>query len=294
MIEIPTLHGLLERRPRGPGPDAAYALTPAELDGYLGRRRGWARLRWTGRRFRREGRGRALLLTADDGRRSLADRLSPLLERHEVSALVFVTTGFMDGDLYPTEHELAAVLRGRRELSLPERDGSLGLSDAGSRAAAYGELRRRLKPLDRGAREEFLERLAALNGYDRASFRDDLFLGPDAVAAIDGHPLVTVGAHGVSHVPLTELTDARLAGELDGARRRLEEVLGREVSLLAYPYGAHSFRVRRAARRAGYDHAFATGGRRAWRIGWWNRLRVPRLEAADLVGNGRGRGRGSR
>jgi hypothetical protein len=37
----------------------------------------------------------------------------------------------------------------------------------------------------------------------------------------------------------------------------LESLLGRPVPFLAYPFGRHDERVRRAARQAGYEHAFS-------------------------------------
>lgn len=46
-----------------------------------------------------------------------------------------------------------------------------------------------------------------------------------------------VGAHGMSHAPLTRITPELARGEVEGSKQALEDVLGREVATFAYPYG---------------------------------------------------------
>jgi peptidoglycan/xylan/chitin deacetylase (PgdA/CDA1 family) len=72
---------------------------------------------------------------------------------------------------------------------------------------------------------------------------------------------VEIGSHTVSHPHLTRLSDAELDIELGEARVRCEEELGRPCRFLAYPYGEEDERVRTAARRAGYQAAFALRAR---------------------------------
>lgn len=69
----------------------------------------------------------------------------------------------------------------------------------------------------------------------------------------------TVGSHTVTHPHLTSLSDAELARELRDSRAQVESRLGRPCTLLAYPYGEHDARVHAAARRSGYEAAFALG-----------------------------------
>lgn len=66
-----------------------------------------------------------------------------------------------------------------------------------------------------------------------------------------------VGSHTVTHAHLPELGDEELDRELVDSRARIQDELGRPCRLLAYPYGEHDARIQAAARRAGYDAAFA-------------------------------------
>lgn len=71
---------------------------------------------------------------------------------------------------------------------------------------------------------------------------------------------VVVGSHTLSHAHLTHVDDAQLDRELRESRARLEDGLGVPCRYLAYPYGEQDARVRVAARRAGYEAAFALPG----------------------------------
>lgn len=67
---------------------------------------------------------------------------------------------------------------------------------------------------------------------------------------------VEFGSHGHSHQSFTKLEDAQLADELDRSRKILEDLTGREVRLLSYPFGRCDRRVLEAAGTAGYHRAF--------------------------------------
>ena len=78
------------------------------------------------------------------------------------------------------------------------------------------------------------------------------FLSPTDLRALAALPGAQIGAHGATHVALTQCNDRTLRNELESSRSYLEDVLGFEVRTLAYPYGAVDQRVRDAALAAGY------------------------------------------
>ena len=82
---------------------------------------------------------------------------------------------------------------------------------------------------------------------------------------------VGVESHALSHRHLPELDDDELDSELRDAKEELEERLRRRCRFLAYPFGDHDERVRRAAARAGYQAAFAVHGERG------DRFALPRV-----------------
>jgi len=72
------------------------------------------------------------------------------------------------------------------------------------------------------------------------------------LAAVPG---CEIGAHGLTHARIDRLDDDAARRELSEARRRLEDALGRPVSVMTWPHGAASRRAAAAARAAGYARA---------------------------------------
>jgi peptidoglycan/xylan/chitin deacetylase (PgdA/CDA1 family) len=67
---------------------------------------------------------------------------------------------------------------------------------------------------------------------------------------------IAIGSHGMTHVDLTNVPDIVLNDELAVSKSILEDRLGQEVTLFAFPYGRFSRRTWEAALRVGYKHLF--------------------------------------
>lgn len=63
---------------------------------------------------------------------------------------------------------------------------------------------------------------------------------------------VEFGSHGHRHVDLTRCDTWHLADELNTSRRILEDITGRDITAISYPFGRHSAVVAAAAAQAGY------------------------------------------
>jgi len=74
---------------------------------------------------------------------------------------------------------------------------------------------------------------------------------------------------------LPALDEPALDSELAGSRADLEDIVGRPVDHLAYPFGHHDEHVRAAARRAGYQAGFTFLDGRV--DAGLDRYRLPRL-----------------
>jgi peptidoglycan/xylan/chitin deacetylase (PgdA/CDA1 family) len=87
-----------------------------------------------------------------------------------------------------------------------------------------------------------------------------------------------LGAHSMTHPDLRALDDRALDSELADSKAAVEEIAGSECRTLAYPFGVHDERVRRAARRAGFGLAFA------YSPGPWDPMAAPRIPGQLLTG----------
>ncbi len=86
------------------------------------------------------------------------------------------------------------------------------------------------------------------------------------------------GSHGHSHGDLCALPTATLRQELAASKAMLEELTGREVRHLAFPFGRGDDRVIAAAKAAGFTHCWAAAPRRAFGSGW-GRIAVNALDS---------------
>lgn len=68
-------------------------------------------------------------------------------------------------------------------------------------------------------------------------------------------PGCEIGAHGLTHARLDALGDAALSAELSQSRSRLEDAIGRPVTVMTWPHGAASRRTAAAAKSAGFLRA---------------------------------------
>lgn len=67
-----------------------------------------------------------------------------------------------------------------------------------------------------------------------------------------------IGAHGISHPNLTECNPAGLSYEVSYSKRCLEDELGHEVRMFAYPQGRYNRKVIMSLKQAGYWGARTT------------------------------------
>jgi peptidoglycan/xylan/chitin deacetylase (PgdA/CDA1 family) len=73
---------------------------------------------------------------------------------------------------------------------------------------------------------------------------------------------IEIGSHSVNHLDLRRLDKEKLAYEISGSKKMLEDKLGLPVKYFSYPFGRFNQRVIEAVKDAGYEKAFAlsTGG----------------------------------
>ena len=183
-----------------------------------------------------------------------------ILKRVGLPATFFIATGFLDGGRMWNDTVIEAVRRSTtHSLDLP----SLGLSaipvDAlEAKQSAIGQLLSRLKYLPPEERDVQVAQVARASGVKLPT---DLMLTSDQLLALSTAGM-TIGAHTVSHPILANLNEDAARHEIETSKARLEDLIGRRVSLFAYPNGKPDQDYRGAhvalVRAAGFAAAFST------------------------------------
>ena len=103
--------------------------------------------------------------------------------------------------------------------------------------------------------------LCARHGVDETAICRDLCMSWDELKPFADDPLVTIGAHTITHCNLAKQTEEIASHEMAISRARIESALQRPVVHLAYPYGdrtAAGAREFALARAAGFKTAVTT------------------------------------
>jgi peptidoglycan/xylan/chitin deacetylase (PgdA/CDA1 family) len=206
--------------------------------------------------------GRFAVFTFDDGYRDNLISALPVFRDHKVPFCVYVTTGMIERTLDYWWGALERLITFRDRLDLEP----LGLESAAVTAswpekqATFARLQSWVHD-DLEARVSTVMQWCATQGVDSRAVLDDDALSWHEVRELAADPLVTIGAHSVTHRRMARLDDADLRHELIDARATIERELKRPVRHLAYPYGGAAAcgpREFRLASEAGYVTAVTT------------------------------------
>lgn len=210
---------------------------------------------------RRTPRAKLVALTFDDGYVDAYTTIYPLLTSYNVPFTLYLTTDFPDRRIAPWWYLLEARLAqgGPLRMRLHGRDLSYPLETPRQIDAAFAEVGAILDagtPADRWA-------LAAevFGPGEVARAMDAEFMRWDQVKDMAAHPLVTIGAHTISHAPLKLLSLEEARFEMVESRRRIEAQIDRPVRHFAYPYGFRALvgaREYALAKECGFDTAVTT------------------------------------
>jgi peptidoglycan/xylan/chitin deacetylase (PgdA/CDA1 family) len=178
--------------------------------------------------------------TFDDGYRDNRDFALPVMREFDAPLAVYVASDFAEGCGRLWWVALERVVASARRIEAPIGGATVHLdaATAGAKQAAFDRLHDWLRglPGEHDLRRE-LGALCARHGVDEDSISGDLCLSWNELKPFAEDPLVTIGAHTISHCNLAKQSEAMAAEELAIGRARIESALQRPVLHLAYPYG---------------------------------------------------------
>jgi len=194
--------------------------------------------------------------TFDDG---YADNLTdalPLMERFAAPFTVYVCSGMMTGEIDAWWLGLAAFIRSRDVVDIPDLGLRLDCADHAGKRRAYVAVETRIH-----ANYDALapvKAVIAAAGIDCGALARREALSAAQLRQLAASPLVTIGAHTVRHINLARAPAHEVEREMIAGRRALETILGRDVVHFAYPFGnarACGAREVQIARQVGFRSA---------------------------------------
>ncbi|WP_439575302.1 polysaccharide deacetylase family protein [Phreatobacter sp.] len=238
------LHHVRPAAPSDFAPNALLEVTPDFLDSVV------ERVRASGfdivamdevpGRIAAGGEGRPFVaFTFDDGYRDNAEHALPVLKRHGVPFTIYLPTAFAEheGELWWLV--LEETIRTQRSVTARIGGGIVHFdcSTASLKNEAWGEIYWHLRSQPETELRAYVRDLAERHGIDFRETCRKLCMDWDELAALGRDPLVTFGAHTVSHIMLAKYPDDVARQEMLTSREVIEARLGRPIRHFAYPVG---------------------------------------------------------
>ncbi len=186
-----------------------------------------------------------ILLTIDDGLASVIDLAIPILRQYRFSAVMFVTTDWIDSgrtpDIFLLEKAIWERLPASLAVQVGDRKCELQINSKRDVDKAFTRLweflfKIRFPPLKLDAQNIHINGKA----WERNKWKDRHFWFPASwgeirTAAQDG--VLEIGSHMISHIPLQWLTEKEKLMQMEGSREILSRMIGLPVKACSYPHG---------------------------------------------------------
>ena len=202
--------------------------------------------------------------TLDDGYRDNRDYALPVLREFDAPSTVYVASDFAQGtgELWWIALETLIAKSTSVEAAIGGAAVRLDTGTPAAKQAAFDRMHRWLRGLpgaDEARRE--VATLCARYGVDQAAICRELCMSWEELKPFAADPLISIGAHSITHCNLARQTEATASHEIAASRQRIESALQCPVVHLAYPYGdriAAGPREFALAQAAGFKTAVTT------------------------------------
>lgn len=181
------------------------------------------------------------ILYFDDGFKDIFANALPVLQKHNIPAVIFAPTGLADRTdfLWTLKYRYFLLNKG---LSLANVDKLIG----------------DFKNISDAEKDVHLEKIYSGEIFSFDYSKQNIFLNWDEIKKLSERGW-EIGSHGVTHKRLTECADEDLRYEIFQSKTIIENKLNTTVKSFSYPYGRNDERVNNGLKKAGYINAVSLG-----------------------------------
>lgn len=237
------LHRVQPEREGDFSPNRDMAVSPAFLDGFVrdAQQRGYTfvSLDQLSEQLVAGSKKKLLALTFDDGYRDNLTVAYPILKRLGIPFTIYVTTSFPDGEAILWWYAIEQMLQQNEQIALA--DGSvLPCRTSQEKLDAFVSLRQLIMALPRDGLGDRVNAIFERVNFDWRQMCAEEALSWDDLRELARDPLVTIGAHTVSHPVLSALSPEQACTEMRDSRERIEARIGEPVAHFCYPFGSRN------------------------------------------------------
>jgi peptidoglycan/xylan/chitin deacetylase (PgdA/CDA1 family) len=207
----------------------------------------------------------AVVITFDDGYADVLYNALPLLEKYNIPATIFITTGRLGQEFWWDELEriifTSEKMPGKMPLSINIHYSGMKIDSLDSWESSHSKyhllkaIHRWMQILPDEERDDALGQLRDWFGMKQNFSERNRALTSDELVSLSQHDLIEVGSHSVSHMSLPSLSTEMQKQEVLQSKIVLERLLGTQVKSFSYPSGMKSEGLSAVLCSAGYNCA---------------------------------------
>jgi peptidoglycan/xylan/chitin deacetylase (PgdA/CDA1 family) len=214
---------------------------------------------------------RSCLITFDDGWYDNYENAFPILSKHRIPALIFLSTAFIDSNKLFWQESITSLLyhiyqdyqknpsgreKYRRLLAAWQLDSILDRQALGLKSYLFDVVsafkKRKINT------SELRTQLEALKINDHSQPRVDRFMSWKEIREMISQN-ISFGSHGMNHLRFSEIDEVTMDSELSSSKRMIEEKIGSRTGIyFSYPNGDYTDLAKEKVAQNGYRAAFGT------------------------------------
>jgi peptidoglycan/xylan/chitin deacetylase (PgdA/CDA1 family) len=216
---------------------------------------------------------KSVVVTFDDGYVDNLTQAKPLLERFDIPATVFISSGNLGGEFWWDELFRRIVtspaLPEPIQFTIAGEDFHWNIHETAGEERSNRRLHEllydRLLPLDANQRAEAMETIRNWSGNQPTDSETTRALELAEIIALADGGLVDIGAHSLTHPILSRLPVDEQRHEIQHSKTRLENILDRPVTGFAYPNGFFTKATQDIVKESGFAYACSSKRDVVWR-----------------------------
>jgi len=179
----------------------------------------------------------AVLITFDDGHSDNLHHALPICKGFDTPLCIYLCTRWMSEKPWLWRHDIVDLIQSVPEIQLTINNKKYHHTiDPADLSQAYQWCAAFFVKVHPDQQYSFLNSLLK-NHQREIKIRNDEFLNWDQIARMNSEPLVTFGAHTLSHAMLSRLSPDEVHHEMMGSKLEIEKHLKQPILHFASPYG---------------------------------------------------------
>jgi len=177
-----------------------------------------------------------ICITFDDGYKDNIDYVLPLIKKYNIPITIYVTTRFLEDNVFLWWYELWDLLNNNDFLKFVWKNNyyNLKIYNKNKKIKTYKILSNILLNETLPNQKKLFE---LISGSKNTINYNYIFMNKENLQKLDNNSLVTIGLHSHSHSRFSILNEYEIRDEINSSIRILEENIHSKVLHFAYPYG---------------------------------------------------------